>query len=156
MVAAAVGLVLLIAGFVLSILSLLRNSNATALALQMAGADEHVSQAIGAPWQPGRFVQGNIVNTNDTGTASLRIPLHGPAGTGTLYADEFRVAGTWRMKKLTFAQEGKTTEVIVYPERDALVNDSPQQPARISRRQAAQLEPRPGPCSNGHCRDTRQ
>ena len=78
----------------------IRSSEVHHQALARAQEDAAVAQALGSPIQTGFWVGGNISVSGPSGTADLAIPLSGPKGQGTLYAEAKKAAGSWEFSTL--------------------------------------------------------
>jgi Cytochrome oxidase complex assembly protein 1 len=98
--AAFVLFVLLILTFVFG---MIRNSDATKLALERARSNTTVIQRIGQPLETGWFVSGNVNTTGPSGHAELEIPVHGNKGKGTIYVVADKSAGLWTFSTLDVA-----------------------------------------------------
>ncbi len=59
-----------------------------------------VAKALGEPVKPGGMVSGNVSDNGGSGTASLKVPLEGPKGKGTLYVEASKSAGQWNYTKM--------------------------------------------------------
>jgi hypothetical protein len=91
--------ILVCAGFVTLIVSLafgiIRNTEVYAQAVYTARTDAAVVAAIGTPIEEGFLVSGNIEVNSQSGYADLAIPISGPYGSATIYADAEKVQGEW-------------------------------------------------------------
>jgi hypothetical protein len=82
------------------LLPTIRNSDAAKLAVATAASDPRAIMALGSPMKEGWFLSGNIATSGTSGTANLEIPVHGPNGSGKLFADEERKDGQWQIQTL--------------------------------------------------------
>lgn len=69
---------------VFGVFSLLKSSAPYQHAVSAAIANPQVQSALGNPITDGWLMSGNICTTNDSGTASLAIPISGPKGEATI------------------------------------------------------------------------
>ena len=92
---------ILIAGCVFVVLlvsvvfGFIKSSDAYTEAVSRAQASPAVAEALGTPIEPGFFVTGNINVSGSSGQADLAIPISGPKGSATLYAQATKSAGQW-------------------------------------------------------------
>jgi hypothetical protein len=100
LLAAAATLVLLIVAFVFG---LLKNSDATKLAVERAQSNATVVAHIGKPLELGWIISGNINVSGPSGHAELSIPVHGNKGKGTIYVVADKNAGLWTFSTLQVA-----------------------------------------------------
>lgn len=91
---------LFIGGIFYFVFSELKHSEATTIAVRTAEGDAGVQTALGTPLVVGTLVSGSSDTNNGTGSAHLTIPVTGPRGAGTIYADEVLVSGAWRVMML--------------------------------------------------------
>jgi hypothetical protein len=101
--------ILVCGGFVSLLLSLvfglIKNSEPYEQALYTARTDRAVISAMGAPIEAGIFVAGNIEVSPSSGYADLAIPISGPRGSGTIYAEAEKYEGQWYFSTLEVAVE---------------------------------------------------
>jgi len=90
-----------VAGMVLT-----SNSDVAKLAVATAQSNRKMAGRLGQPLKRGLFVSGSIEVTPASGHAELAIPVSGPKGSGTLYAEASKRAGLWRLEMLQFGTEG--------------------------------------------------
>ncbi len=95
---------LLLSGFVAAVCSLtfgiMKKSGAYQQAVAAARADSHVIATLGTPIEEGFFVMGRIELINDGGYANLSIPITGPNGAATIYAEADKSRGQWSFHTL--------------------------------------------------------
>ncbi|MCC6335874.1 MAG: hypothetical protein IT380_18025 [Myxococcales bacterium] len=84
-------------------------------ALQKANLNPEVTAALGSPITPGGMVQGAVKDSGGTGTASLTVPIEGPKGKGTLYAEATKSAGKWNFTSLKADVGGKSVDLLTTP-----------------------------------------
>jgi hypothetical protein len=112
-------LVALFAGFVGAIMffafSMMKNSDVTQLALAKARGNAQVQQRLGTPIEPGWFVSGSINQAGSSGKADLTIPVSGPRGSATIYADATRFAGEWSFNRLEVAFKDDPNRIDLLP-----------------------------------------
>ncbi len=96
--------VLSISGFVMAVCALtfgiMKKSGAYQQAVAAARADSYVVETLGTPIEEGFFVMGQIELTNDSGYANLSIPISGPNGEATIYAEADKSRGKWSFHTL--------------------------------------------------------
>ena len=101
--------ILVCGGFVSLLLSLvlgfIKNSEPYGQALYTARTDTAVIAAMGTPLEDGFFVTGDIEISSSSGYADLAIPISGPTGSGTIYAEAEKVQGEWYFDTLGVAVE---------------------------------------------------
>jgi hypothetical protein len=87
--------------------ALMRSSDAVKLAIATAKSNPALVERLGQPLKTGWFVAGSIEITPASGHAELAIPVSGPKGRGTIYAEARKRAGAlalehasvWRRRK---------------------------------------------------------
>lgn len=89
-----------VGGILFFVFSLLRSNGAYQGALERAKKSPEAIVALGEPMEDGYFMSGNISTSNDSGRASLSIPLSGPKGKGTLRVDAVMQLGVWKFSRL--------------------------------------------------------
>ena len=119
------------AAFVATIASLvfgiMRSSDAYKEAVAKAEASPAVQAALGQPIKEGLFTTGSI-NVNDScGEAHLAIPVSGPKGRGTLFAEAEKSAGRWNYSALAVEIKGSGQRI------DLLEKADPNQPVERAR-----------------------
>ncbi len=87
------------------VFSLMRSSDAAKLAISAAESNPLLAQRIGQPLKVGWFVSGSIEVDPASGHADLAIPISGPSGSGTLYAELHKRAGLWQLDLLQFGKD---------------------------------------------------
>jgi len=80
-----------------------------------AMSDPQVQEALGTPIKDGFFFTGNINTSNDSGDASLSIPLEGPKGKGTLHVEGTRSGGVWTYPVREFTRSGTPGKIQLGP-----------------------------------------
>jgi hypothetical protein len=85
---------------------LLKSTTPYKEALARAQRDPVVIGRLGTPIQGGFLVSGNVSLSGGSGEAQLAIPLQGSRGSGTLYVEARRKAGTWTYSTLTVRPDG--------------------------------------------------
>jgi len=89
----------------------LRSSDVTKLALTTAESSPALVEYLGSPLKTGLFVSGNIEVTPVAGHAELAIPISGPKGTGTIYAEARKWDGLWHLERLQFGGKDSTARL---------------------------------------------
>jgi Cytochrome oxidase complex assembly protein 1 len=85
--------------------ALISNSDVATLAVATAGSNPKIVERLGQPIKRGWFVSGSIEVTPGSGHAELAIPVSGPKGSGTLYAEARKRAGLWHLEILEFGRQ---------------------------------------------------
>ena len=115
------GMLLLVAGFVFVIVSIvfgaMKSSDAYKTALAKAKADPRVVSALGSPITDGFFVSGKTNVSGTSGHADMTVPISGPKGKGTIYFVASKFAGKWTFSKLMVevADTGQRIDLIEDP-----------------------------------------
>lgn len=89
-------------------LTVVRTSDITKLAITTAVSNPVVLDQVGSPVKTGWLIPAKIAFRRNAGQARLSIPISGPKGSGTLFANGVREAGVWRLVTLRFRQDGST------------------------------------------------
>ena len=92
--------VLLIGGIVYFVFAALKHSEATTAPVKTAQGDPGVQALLGSPLTVGTFVSGSNNTGDGDGEAHLVIPVTGTQGAGTIYTDEVKTGGTWKITML--------------------------------------------------------
>ena len=121
--AAAVGLALCAP---IAIFASLRSSDVVKLAVATAGSNPALADRLGRPLDTGWFVTGKLEVTPASGHAELAIPVSGPKGSGTLYAEGHKRAGIWHLEMLQFGSERSNERLDLLHDRGASETVSPQ------------------------------
>jgi len=108
LVAIFIGFIFLL---VLMASSLMKSSDAYRQALDHAKANPAVIEALGKPIEPGFFASGSVNVSGASGHAELSIPLSGPKGSGTVYAEATKTAGQWRYTRLEVEIVGRPSRI---------------------------------------------
>jgi hypothetical protein len=102
-----VALLLLIGGFIgavfYGVMHMFTGSEPYKVAVERAMKSPMVQEKIGTPMKVGWLTSGNENLNGPSGSASLAISLSGPKGSGTIYVEAKKKAGTWRFETLEFA-----------------------------------------------------
>lgn len=93
----------------------LRSSDATKLAIRTAESNPVLVESLGSPLKAGLFLSGNIDVTPVTGHAELAIPISGPKGTGTIYAEARKWDGLWHLERLQFGSKDNAARLNLLP-----------------------------------------
>jgi hypothetical protein len=83
-------------------LGLLKSSYPYQDAVKQAKANSAVIADLGQPIDTGLMVQGSVNLQNDAGDADLKIPIHGPYGSGIVHVVGAKSKGTWTYSALDF------------------------------------------------------
>lgn len=125
------GALALFAAFIAAIVSLvfgiMKSSDAYKEALAKAEASPAVREALGQPVKAGLLITGRINVNGPSGQAHLAIPISGPKGKGTLFADAEKSAGRWKYSTLAVELHGTGQRV------DLLEKGNPDPPVERAR-----------------------
>jgi hypothetical protein len=100
-----------VAFIALVVMGSIKSSDAYKFALAKAQNDPRVQQRLGTPIEAGMFASGSINVSGSSGKADLTIPISGPKGKGSIYADATKFAGEWKFNRLEVAFEGDPQRV---------------------------------------------
>jgi len=109
--AVLLGIMLLIAGFALGLMSLMRTSDVYVGALARVKASPAAEAVLGSPIHEGYFIRGRIKSGTTTGRAKLQVPLSGPKGHGNLEIIATKTGGEWHYSRLGLTVDGRMTEL---------------------------------------------
>jgi Cytochrome oxidase complex assembly protein 1 len=87
---------------------LMTNSDTAKLAIATAQSNVALAERLGRPLKTGWFISGKIEVTPASGHAELAIPVSGPKGRGTIYAESHKRAGVWQLEMLEFVSKGSS------------------------------------------------
>ncbi len=90
----------MVVGFVFSIFTLMKTSDAYGGAVARARVSPAVIKAIGSPIKEGIFVSGSVSVSGSSGDAELSIPIRGPIGKATIQVVARKTEGRWHFEKL--------------------------------------------------------
>jgi hypothetical protein len=85
---------------VVGVFGALKASEGFSQSLAMVRADQQVKDVLGEPLEPAFLVSGNINVSTQGGNADVHYDITGPKGTGTVHAEAFKEAGSWRFRTL--------------------------------------------------------
>jgi hypothetical protein len=88
------------------VFGMMRSTEVYVGAVEAARGSEVVQERLGTPIEEGFFFSGNIQTSGASGSASLAIPLSGPGGKGTVYAEAAKRAGEWSYGVLVVEVDG--------------------------------------------------
>src|SRR5438105_4291789 len=98
--------------------AIMRTTDAAKLAISTAQTSPVLALQLGQPLKTGWFISGSVEITPASGHAELTIPISGPKGAGTLYAEAHKRAGLWALDLLQFGKKGSDNRL------DLLSDDS--------------------------------
>ena len=93
--------------------SLLNNSEAYKLGVAQLQASPLAINAFGTPITAGRTSSGSITTKDDSGTASLTIPVSGPKASGTAVIEAVKKNGVWSLTGLSFKLDGSDSAIVI-------------------------------------------
>jgi len=115
LVLGCLGLFLLFAAFISLIMVVafgaMKSSDVYKQAVARAKANPAVVQKLGIPIEEGFFVSGNVETSPGRGEAKLTIPISGPKGSATIYADASKRGGGWEFSVLEVVIEGEAQKI---------------------------------------------
>lgn len=91
--------------------SLLNNSEAYKLGVAQLQASPLAINAFGTPITAGRTTSGSITTKDDSGNASLTIPVSGPKASGTAVIEAVKKNGVWSLTGLSFKLDGSDSVI---------------------------------------------
>ena len=123
LVVAIIGLVVVACiAMVLSVVGLvmwsIRQSDVYRMAMTKARQNPQVVHTLGTPIDPGWLVSGSMNIENDSGTANLTIPIHGPRQKAKMYLDARKRMGEWTFNSLTVKTDDGDQIELVTPKPD--------------------------------------
>jgi hypothetical protein len=85
-------------------------------ALEKAKSNPVVEANLGSPIKEGLFPSGNINYEGSSGSADISIPISGPKGSGTIYAEASKSTCNWRFSRLIFesSQTKQRTDLLPF------------------------------------------
>jgi hypothetical protein len=93
----------------------MRSSEPYKLALAAAQRDPVVIAALGAPVEPGWVTSGQVEVAGPTGEAALAIPISGPYGSAEVQVQAQKLAGSWKLNRLSVHFPGTSAETNLLP-----------------------------------------
>ncbi|HEY3448121.1 MAG TPA: cytochrome c oxidase assembly factor Coa1 family protein [Myxococcales bacterium] len=124
---AVLGCVVLFGGLaatiVYTVMSVIRSSEPYQVAMKQVRADPKVAEQLGSPLEEGLFTTGQISTSNDSGSASLEIPVAGPRDSAVVEVRASRAAGVWTLNHLMVRVEGSGSSLPLLG--DALPAEAP-------------------------------
>jgi hypothetical protein len=110
MVGGGLVLLILLAGFIATVLTMVEvsfsKSTPYTQSLAQARANPQVIEKFGHPIEPGWFASGSIQTNGSSGTADLSIPISGPKAKGAIYVAAKKSAGKWSFETLEVEVQG--------------------------------------------------
>ena len=115
----AISMLALIVGFVFliffGIFGMMKSAEPCKNAFAKAAANPQVQVQLGVPIEEGFFLSGNVSTVGARGHATMSIPISGPKGTGCIYLQAKKSAGTWTYSTLEVTIEGKPEKIDLKP-----------------------------------------
>jgi len=111
---------IVVAALAITIITALGSSDSTRIAFATAQSKAVIKGRLGEPVKRGFFTSGSIEFSGSTGHADLEIPLRGPKGKATVYAQETKTGGVWKINALQVSFDGEDQRI------DLLDSDSGQ------------------------------
>ena len=110
--------------FMLFIVSMVKSSDAYALAMQTARANPALTAAFGNPIEEGFFTTGNISVNDASGQADLSIPISGSKASGTLYVRAEKSLGRWSISQMVAEVDGTGNRIKLIDQSDVSTDES--------------------------------
>ena len=111
----AITLLLLITGFVFTLLLIVlgsfHSSNVYQQAVARAGQSPRVRESIGEPLRTGWVVSGRLNVNGNSGSADFTAPISGPKGNAAIRAIASKNHGVWRFSCLQVTVEGQADPI---------------------------------------------
>ncbi len=98
-------------GIMAALFSGMKSSAPYQQALAAAQTNPQAIQALGEPITPGFLLSGSINLNNNTGNASLAIPVSGPKGKGTIYVEAEKYDNAWHYTRLELQVDGRASPI---------------------------------------------
>jgi Cytochrome oxidase complex assembly protein 1 len=89
-----------VAGLVVFVFGAIKSTHVYTEAVRRAQSNPQVIARLGTPIEPGWWVSGNVNIHNDSGTAQISIPIHGPKVSATIHADAIEENSSWKFTRL--------------------------------------------------------
>lgn len=105
----------LVFAVIFGVLSILKSTDPYQHALTTAIADPQVQSAIGTPIAEGWLPVGSVNTTNDSGSASFKIPISGPKGEAVIWLEAERTRKIWTYPTLEVAVQGQPNPIKLTP-----------------------------------------
>lgn len=112
-----VGIAGVIFAFIISVMTIMKQSDVYQEALSIAKSDRVLVEELGSPINEGTFITGNINLNNDSGNANLNIPVSGPKGGANLFVVAYKDEGNWKYDMLMAKVKGNGKEINLLKER---------------------------------------
>ncbi len=93
----------------------IKSSDVYQQAMSEVTTNPQALNALGQPIEAGWLVSGDVSINGASGDASLSIPVSGPKGKGTLYAEATKSAGTWQFGLLQLRVDGQPDIIDLLP-----------------------------------------
>lgn len=93
--------VIFIVAIFFTVTTMMKKSTPYIESYEAATTNSYVIDRLGEPIEQNGMLQGNISITNNTGEATISIPLEGPKGTGTIYVSANKYNETWTYSKMS-------------------------------------------------------
>jgi len=90
-------------------------SDVASLAFAQAKTSPVAIRNLGTPLRRGPLAAGTLQTHRSQGEASLSFSIHGPHGSGTLYADAVRFNGSWHLTSLDLKIAGRPGRLNLMP-----------------------------------------
>jgi hypothetical protein len=94
------GMIAFVAFIFFVVFASMRASDPYKDALQRAGNDSRVIEALGTPIEPGLFVSGSINTQNQSGTVDINIPISGPKQSASIHVVGTKEGGRWTYSRM--------------------------------------------------------
>lgn len=108
--------VLFAGGLLAFIQTVMKGSDAYIMGLAAVRQDAAVTQALGAPIEPGFWINGEINKSPGSGSAALQFSLHGPLGRGEANVEASEERGVWHLRHVWVVQPEQKQAIEVIPE----------------------------------------
>jgi hypothetical protein len=89
-------------------------------ALEAARSDPELTSAIGTPIDDGLFPTGSFEESGPSGSADFAIPVSGPNGSATVYAEAQKFGGQWEYTTLVAELDDSGRRINLLNENDNL------------------------------------
>jgi hypothetical protein len=101
----------------IGVFGMIKSTDAYKMAVSRAKTDPRVTAALGTPINESWFVGGHTQVDGASGKSDLAIPIRGPKGSATVYAEATKSEGEWHYSKLVVKVDktGQTIDLTEEP-----------------------------------------
>lgn len=93
------------AGVVMMLVHMIKSSEPHRMGMDRVLNSPVALEVLGEPIDESALIRGNLSMTDDTGSASLQVPVTGPKGRAMVYIEATRTGGVWALDELRLEVE---------------------------------------------------